>query len=125
MKIPQKTVLHAPAEKLYDAFVAILAGAHGLSELNTKHGRQLGRVVSGATQEVAADLLFAGNVQLNSALRTLVTVAEDVLNLDRWRRSRSATSRTEASTIMSGATLAGRPPPIGHNCVLLFNLLVG
>src|ERR1044072_8131371 len=34
--IPQKTVRHTPSEKLYDAFVAILAGAHGLSEINTR-----------------------------------------------------------------------------------------
>jgi hypothetical protein len=179
VKIPQKTVRHTPAEKLYDAFVAILAGAHGLSEIDTKlradltlqrafgrwtcaeyslvqdtldactpesveqfrrvvtslfhehsraarhdysaslhlldldmtglpcgpraelsrkgyfskegirHGRQLGRVVAGATEEVVADLLFAGNVQLNSALRSLVSAAEEVLRLDRWRRSRT------------------------------------
>ena len=177
--VPQKTVRHTPAEKLYDAFLAILSGAHGLSEINTRlradpalqhafgrrtcaeyslvqdtldactpenveqlrrivtslfrahsraarhdysaslqlldldmtglpcgpkaefsrkgyfskegirHGRQLGRVVSGATEEVVADLLFAGNVQLNSALRTLVVAAEEVLDFDRWRRSRT------------------------------------
>jgi hypothetical protein len=177
--VPQKTVRHTPAEKLYDAFLAILSGAHGLSEINTRlradpalqrsfgrqtcaeyslvqdtldactpenveelrrvvtalfraparaarhdysaslqvldldmtglpcgpqaelsrkgyfskegirHGRQLGRVVSGATEEVVADLLFAGNVQLNTALRTLVTSAEEVLLLDCWRRSRT------------------------------------
>lgn len=179
VKVPQKTVRHTPAEKLYDAFLAILSGAHGLSEINTRlradptlqrcfgratcaeyslvqdtldactpenveqlrrvvtsllrehgrashhdypatlqvldldmtglpcgppaelsrkgysskegirHGRQLGRVVSGATEEVVADLLFAGNVQLNTALRSLVSAAEDVLILDRWRRSRT------------------------------------
>jgi hypothetical protein len=179
VKVPQKTVKHSPAEKLYDAFLAILAGAHGLSEIDTRlrsdptlqrsfgrstcaeyslvqdtldactaenveelrrvvtslfrqharaarhdysaslqvldldmtglpcgpeaelsrkgyfskegirHGRQLGRVVAGATQEVVADLLFAGNVQLNTALRTLVAAAEDVLLLDRWRRGRT------------------------------------
>lgn len=177
--VPQKTVRHTPAEKLYDAFLAILAGAHGLSEINTRlradptlqrafgratcaeyslvqdtldacmpenveqlrrvvtalfrehsraarhdyatsfqvldlditglpcgpkaelsrkgyfskegirHGRQLGRVVAGATEEVVADLLFAGNVQLNSALRALVAAAEEVLPLGRWRRSRT------------------------------------
>jgi hypothetical protein len=32
--IAQKTVRYAPAEKLYDAFIALLAGAHGLVELN-------------------------------------------------------------------------------------------
>src|SRR5215218_9338882 len=36
VKVPQKTVRHTPAEKLYDAFVAILTGAHGLSEINTR-----------------------------------------------------------------------------------------
>ncbi|MFL6257180.1 MAG: hypothetical protein ACJ74T_19400 [Pyrinomonadaceae bacterium] len=177
--VPQKTVRHTPAEKLYDAFVAILAGAQGLSEINTKlradptlqrsfgrstcaeyslvqdtldactpenveelrsvvatlfrahsraarhdhsaslqvldldmtglpcgpraelsrkgyfskegirHGRQLGRVVAGATEEVVTDLLFPGNVQLNSALRSLVASAEKVLLLDRWRRGRT------------------------------------
>jgi hypothetical protein len=177
--IPQKTVKHTPAEKLYDAFLAILSGAHGLCEINTRlradptlqrsfgrstcaeyslvqdtldactaenveelrrvvtslfrqhsraarheysdslHvldldmtglpcgpqaelsrkgyfskegircGRQLGRVVAGATEEVVTDLLFPGNVQLNSALRSLVLAAEDVLLLDRWRRSRT------------------------------------
>jgi hypothetical protein len=177
--VPQKTVRHTPAEKLYDAFLAILSGAHGLSEINTRlrpdptlqrafgrqtcaeyslvqdtldactpenveqlrrvitalfrrhsraarhdyaaalqvldldmtglpcgpqaelslkgyfskegirHGRQLGRVVAGATQEIVSDSLFPGNVQLNSALRSLVTEAEDVLLLDRWRRSRT------------------------------------
>jgi hypothetical protein len=34
--VPQKTVRHTPAEKLYDAFVAILSGARGLSEINTR-----------------------------------------------------------------------------------------
>ena len=32
VKVPQKTVRHTQAEKLYDAFVAIPAGAHGLNK---------------------------------------------------------------------------------------------
>jgi hypothetical protein len=32
--IAQKTVHYAPADKLYDAFIALLAGAHGLVEIN-------------------------------------------------------------------------------------------
>ena len=36
VRIAQKTVTHTPAEKLYDAFIAILAGAHGLVEVNTR-----------------------------------------------------------------------------------------
>jgi hypothetical protein len=34
--IHQKSVKHKPVEKLYDAFIAILAGAHGLCEINTR-----------------------------------------------------------------------------------------
>ena len=34
VRIPQKTVRYAPADKLYDTFIALLAGAHGLVEIN-------------------------------------------------------------------------------------------
>ena len=34
--IRQKTVHHTPADKLYDALITILAGAHGLVEVNTR-----------------------------------------------------------------------------------------
>lgn len=34
--IPQKTVRYTPTDKLYDALIAILAGAHGMVEANTR-----------------------------------------------------------------------------------------
>lgn len=34
--IKQKTVKHSPVDKLYDAFISLLAGAHGLVEINTR-----------------------------------------------------------------------------------------
>jgi hypothetical protein len=34
--IPQKTVKHTPTQKLYDGFIALLAGAHGLVEINKR-----------------------------------------------------------------------------------------
>lgn len=34
--VAQKTVKHTPAQKLYDAFIAMLAGAHGLVEITTR-----------------------------------------------------------------------------------------
>src|SRR4051794_39113964 len=34
--VAQKTVRHTPAQKLYDAFITMLAGAHGLVEINTR-----------------------------------------------------------------------------------------
>jgi hypothetical protein len=36
VKVKQKTIKHTPVEKLTDAFIAILSGAHGLSEINTR-----------------------------------------------------------------------------------------
>jgi hypothetical protein len=34
--IKQKTVKHTPTDKLYDALISLLAGAHGLVEINTR-----------------------------------------------------------------------------------------
>ncbi|MCA1850586.1 MAG: transposase, partial [Acidobacteria bacterium] len=36
VRITQKVIKHKPVEKLYDAFIAILAGAQGLVEINTR-----------------------------------------------------------------------------------------
>lgn len=36
VQIAQKTVKHTPTDKLYDAFISILSGAHGLVEINTR-----------------------------------------------------------------------------------------
>jgi hypothetical protein len=36
VQIRQKTVKHRPVDKLYDAFISLLAGAHGLVEINTR-----------------------------------------------------------------------------------------
>jgi hypothetical protein len=36
VKIAQKTIKDRPSEKLYDAFISLLAGAHGLVEINTR-----------------------------------------------------------------------------------------
>src|SRR5713226_334900 len=36
VQIAQKTIKDSPSDKLYDAFISILAGAHGLVEINTR-----------------------------------------------------------------------------------------
>lgn len=36
VQIAQKTVKDTPSDKLYDAFISLLAGAHGLVEINTR-----------------------------------------------------------------------------------------
>lgn len=36
VQIAQKTVKHSPLDKLYDAFITMLAGAEGVVEINTR-----------------------------------------------------------------------------------------
>src|SRR5437870_4713576 len=36
VQIAQKTIKDSPTDKLYDAFISLLAGAHGLVEINTR-----------------------------------------------------------------------------------------
>jgi hypothetical protein len=36
VQIRQKTIKHTPTDKLYDALISLLAGAHGLVEINTR-----------------------------------------------------------------------------------------
>ena len=80
LKVNQKTVKHAPTDKLYDALIAILAGAHGLVEINTRLRaepalqRAFGREAC-AEQSVVQDTLdacTAENVsQFQAALATI------------------------------------------------------
>jgi hypothetical protein len=42
VRIAQKTVKHTPIDKVYDAFISLLAGAHGLVEINTRLRSDLG-----------------------------------------------------------------------------------
>jgi Transposase DDE domain group 1 len=80
VKIVQKTVKHTPLDKLYDAFISILAGAHGLSEINTRLRsdpalqRAFGRSAC-ADQSVVQDTLNACTAaqvtQMEQALQTI------------------------------------------------------
>jgi hypothetical protein len=179
VQIAQKTVKHTPLDKLYDGFISLLAGAHGLVEINTRlradpalqaafgrqccaeqsvvqqsldactaenvsqleqamneiyrlqsqgaqhdyqadwqmldvdmsglpcgpkaafatkgyfakqrnrRGRQLGRVLASRYSEVVTDRLFEGTTQLSKALQPLMQAAEETLQLDEAKRSRT------------------------------------
>ena len=179
VRIRQKTIRHTPLEKLQDAFIAILAGAHGLCEVNTRvradaavqrsfgrqscaeqsvvqetldrcsgenvrqmeeavdaifrthaktyrhdfkrdlllldvdltglpcgrsgegavkgylsgygmrRGRQTGRVMAPAYDEVVADRLYPGNLQLRDTLPHLVEALERTLELDERKQRRT------------------------------------
>lgn len=80
VQIAQKTVKYTPTDKLYDAFIAILAGAHGIVEVNTRLRadpalqRAFGRTAC-AEQSVVQETLDhatpANVTQLQQALTTI------------------------------------------------------
>jgi hypothetical protein len=80
VKIDQKTVKYTPCDKLSDAFISILAGAHGLVEINTRLRSDValqaafGRSAC-ADQSVVQDTLNACTgeqvTQLDQALTTI------------------------------------------------------
>jgi hypothetical protein len=118
--IPQKVIKHQPVEKLYDAFISILAGAHGLSEVNTRlrsdpalrraFGRQscaeqsvVQRTLDACTAENVAEMQQALDTV---ALRKLFSSA-NVLRVHFFKqRSRTAKRR--------------RPPALVHHFRLTF-----
>jgi Transposase DDE domain len=77
VQIKQKTIKHTPIDKLMDAFISLLAGAHGLVEINTRLRadpglqRAFGRTAC-AEQSVVQETLSACTpenvVQLHQAL---------------------------------------------------------
>lgn len=192
VRIRQKTIKHTPLEKLQDAFIAILAGAHGLVEVNTRvrsdaavqrafgrsdcaeqsvvqetlsactgenvrqmeeavdaifrahsrayrhdhgrglllldvdltglpcgrsgesaevgylsgygmrRGRQMGRVVAPAHDEVVVDRLYPGNLQLRDTLPHLVEALEKTLELDEAKRRRTVLRIDAGGGTMNG-----------------------
>ena len=80
VKIAQKTVKYTPLDKLYDAFISILAGAHGLVEINTRLRsdlalqRAFGRTAC-ADQSVVQDTLNTCRAeQVSQMQRALQTI---------------------------------------------------
>jgi hypothetical protein len=80
VQIAQKTVKYTPADKLYDAFITILAGAHGLGEVNTRLRADLalqrafgrsGCAEQSVVQETLDHATVANVTELEQALTTI------------------------------------------------------
>jgi hypothetical protein len=54
-----------------------------------RRGRQLARVTAARYDEVVVDQVYAGKIQLTTALQPLILAAEDILGLDAPKRSRT------------------------------------
>ncbi|HEV8492044.1 MAG TPA: transposase [Candidatus Angelobacter sp.] len=107
VKIAQKTVKHTPCDKLYDALISILAGAHGLVEINTRLRsdpalqRAFGRNAC-AEQSVVQDTL-------NSCRAEQVTQMEQALQTIYRQHSQGYTHDYKAAWQLLDVDLTGMP----------------
>lgn len=105
--IPQKTVLDSPHDKLYDAFIAVLAGAHGICEINTRLRsdpvlqRAFGRDRS-AEQSVVQDTLDAST---DDSVRQMQFAFDAILS----RHARSTHHRFDRELLVLDIDLTGKP----------------
>ncbi len=107
VKIKQKTVKFTPTEKLMDAMIAILAGAHGLVEINKRvrpdRGLQAAFGRAGcAEQSVVQDTLDACN-------KENVEQMQESLNLIYRRHSQGYRHKYKKAWQLLDADMTGRP----------------
>jgi hypothetical protein len=80
VKINQKTIKHEPFDKLQDALITILAGAHGLSEINTRLrsdpalGLAFGREACADQSVVQATLNACTSINIGQMMQALDTI---------------------------------------------------
>jgi len=107
VKIGQKTVKYTPFDKLTDAFISILAGAHGLCEINTRLRADpalqhaFGRTAC-ADQSVVQDTL-------NACTTEQVTQLEQALTTIYRQHSQGYTHDYRAAWQILDADLTGMP----------------
>jgi hypothetical protein len=107
VKIRQKTIKHTPIEKLTDALMAILSGAHGLYEVNTRVRsdqalqRAFGRI-SCAEQSVAQETM-------NACTGRNLSEMERALNAILRTHSRSFSHDYESGLQLLDVDLRGMP----------------
>lgn len=107
VKIRQKTIKHTPIEKLTDALIAILSGAHGLCEINTRVRadqalqRAFGRTAC-AEQSVVQETF-------NACTGRNVAEMESALNEIFRAHSRSFSHDYESSLQLLDVDLTGMP----------------
>ena len=128
VQIRQKTVKHTPADKLYDAWISLLAGAHGLVEINTclrtdpGLQRAFGRSAC-AEQSVVQETL-------NACTAENVTQLQQALDEIYRAHSRSVHQDYQASyqlrdVDMSGLPCGRHPPLLPRRATLPGTITVG
>ena len=82
VKINQKTIKHEPFNKIQDALITILAGSHGMSEINTRLrsdpalGRAFGRESCADQSVVQATLNACTSINVAQMMQALDTILQ-------------------------------------------------
>jgi hypothetical protein len=105
--IAQKTVKHTPIQKLYDAFVTILAGAHGLVEINTRLRSDV--VLQTAFGRTACAEQSVVQETLDACTAANVTQLEQALDTIFRRQSQASRHNFAQGWLVLDADISGLP----------------
>lgn len=105
--IQQKTVKYSPTQKLYQAFISLLAGAHGLVEINTRlredEGLQLAFDSHGCAEQSVVQQT------LDAATETTLIQMQEALKQIYREHSRGFRHDFEANELVLDVDLSGWP----------------
>lgn len=107
VQIPQKVLRHRPTDKLYDALIALLAGAHGLVEINSR--LRADRALQAAFGRTACAEQSVVQDTLDAATPANVTPMEQALDQIYRAHSRGYGHDYAAQLQLLDADMSGQP----------------
>jgi hypothetical protein len=107
VQIKQKTVKHIPADKLYDALISLLAGAHGLVEINTRLRADLALQQAFGRQACAEQSVVQET--LDACTPENVTQMQQALDQIYQQRSQGSRHNYRAGFLVLDVDMSGMP----------------
>ena len=107
VQVKQKTIKSTPVDKLYDAFISLLAGAHGLVETNTRLRSDPG--LSLAFGRSACAEQSVGQETLNACTADNVTQLQQALDEIYQQHSQSIHHNYQANWLLLDVDMSGMP----------------
>jgi hypothetical protein len=105
--ISQKTVKHTPCDKLYDAFISLLAGADGLVEMNHRLRADLALQRAFGRSRCAEQSVVQG--MLNACTAENVKQMEQAMDMIYRQHSQGYQHDYRASLLVLDADMSGMP----------------
>src|SRR5258708_5888079 len=105
--IAQKTVKHSPTDKLYDAFISVLAGAHGLVEVNSRLRADPALQVAFGRSRCAEQSVVQG--MLNACTAQNVTQMEQAMDMIYRQHSQGSRHDYRTDLLVLDVDMSGMP----------------